>query len=64
MLVFQTLFGSLGQVDIFALTFLVNKYHDQGWEFAHSFIAHLLICSNSSRQMSYCEQITQVAHDK
>ena len=47
----------------------------QGWEFAHSLIAHLLIslksnerlwtiCSDRSRQMSNHERIAQVAQDK
>ena len=46
-----------------------------GWEFAHRSFAHSLICSNRSGQMwaihsgcsgqmSDCEQIAQVAHDK
>ena len=37
---------------------------DQGWEFAHSLIAHSLICSFRTNQMSDCEQITQVAQRK
>ena len=39
----------------------------QGWEFAHSLIAHsltLLICSHRSNQMSYCERFAQIARDK
>ena len=47
----------------------------QGWEFAHSLIAHLLkslrtneqmwaIRSGRSGQMSDCERIAQVAHEK
>ena len=36
----------------------------QGWEFAHSLIPHLLICSDCSDQMSNCEQFTQIAQDK
>ena len=47
----------------------------QGWEFAHSLIAHLLIllksnerlwaiCSDHSRQMSDHKQIAQVAQSK
>ena len=39
-------------------------YPGQGWEFAHSFIAHELICSNGSGQMSECERFTRVAQDK
>ena len=39
----------------------------QGWEFAHSLIAHSLtslICSHRSNQMSYCERFAQIARDK
>ena len=47
---------------------------EQGWEFDHSLIAHLLrllqpnerlwaIWSDPSGQMSDCEQIAQVAHE-
>ena len=47
----------------------------QGWEFAHSLIAHSLIllksierlweiCSDRSRQMSDCERIAQVSQGK
>ena len=32
----------------------------QGWEFAHLFIAYLLICSNSLGQMSKCAQFAHV----
>ena len=37
---------------------------EQGWKFAHSHIAHSLICSFRSRQMSDCERFAQVAQDK
>ena len=37
---------------------------NQNWEFAHSLIAHSLICTDRSRQMSDCEQIAQVANIK
>ena len=36
----------------------------QGWEFAHSFIAHSGIRSDRSRQMNHCEPIALVSHDK
>ena len=36
----------------------------QGWEFAHLLIAHLLIRSDHSNQMSDCEQFAQIAKDK
>ena len=36
----------------------------QGWELAHSLIAHLLIRSDRSNQMSDCEQFAQIAQDK
>ena len=36
----------------------------QGWEFAHSLIAHLLICSLPSNQMSDCERFAQITQDK
>ena len=36
----------------------------QGWEFAHSLIAHLLICSFCSNQMSDCERFALIAQDK
>ena len=36
----------------------------QGWEFAHSLIAHLLISSFRSNQMSDCERFAQIAQDK
>ena len=38
--------------------------YGKGWEFVHSLIAHLLICSNCSEKMSECERFTQVAQDK
>ena len=36
----------------------------QGWKFAHSLIAHSLIRSFCSNQMSDCERFTQIAQDK
>ena len=36
----------------------------QGWEFAHSLIAHLIIRSFPSNQMSDCERFPQIAQDK
>ena len=39
-------------------------YLNQGWEFTILLIAHLLIRSFCSNQMSDCERIAQVAHDK
>ena len=36
----------------------------QGWKFAHSLIAHLLICSDCSNQMSDCDQFDQISQDK
>ena len=36
----------------------------QGWEFAHSLIALLLICSFPSNQMSDFERFAQIAQDK
>ena len=36
----------------------------QGWEFAHSLIAHLLIRSFRSNQMSNWERFAQIAQDK
>ena len=36
----------------------------QGWEFIHSLIAHSLICSNRSEQMSECERFVKVTQDK
>ena len=36
----------------------------QGWEFTHSLIAHSLICSFFSNQMSDCERFPQIAQDK
>ena len=35
----------------------------QGWEFVHLLIAHLLICSFRSNQMSDCERFAQIAQD-
>ena len=40
------------------------QYVTQGWEFAHSLIAHSLILSFRSNQMSDCEQFAQIAQDK
>ena len=40
------------------------QYSDQGWEFAHSLIAHSLIWSDRSFVMSDCEQFAQIAQDK
>ena len=37
---------------------------NQGWEFAHLLIAHLLICSFHSNKMSKCERFAQIAQDK
>ena len=34
----------------------------QGWEFAHLLIAHSLICSFRSNQMSDCERFAQITH--
>ena len=36
----------------------------QGWELAHSLIAHSLIHSFPSNQMSDCERFAQIAQDK
>ena len=36
----------------------------QGWEFANSLIAHSLICSFCSNQMSDCERFAQITQDK
>ena len=36
----------------------------QGWELAHALIAHSLICSDRSDQMSDCERFAQIAQDK
>ena len=36
----------------------------QGWEFAHSLIAHLLIRSFCSNQISYCERFAQITQEK
>ena len=36
----------------------------QGWEFAHSLIAHSLIRSFRSNQMRDCERFAQIAQDK
>ena len=33
-------------------------------KFAHLLIVHLLICSDRSNQMSYCEQLAQIAQEK
>ena len=33
-------------------------------KFAHLLIAHSLICSDCSNQMSYCEQLAQIAQEK
>ena len=46
-----------------------SLYEKQGWEFAHSLInhsliAHLLILSFPSNQMSDCERFAQIAQDK
>ena len=39
-------------------------YCYQGWEFAHLHIAHSLICSFCSNQMSKCLRFAQIAQDK
>ena len=39
-------------------------FYLQGWKFANSLIAHLLICSDCSSQMSDCERFAQIAKDK
>ena len=41
-----------------------SQHGPQCWEFAHSLIAHLLICSDHSDQMRNCEQFAQIAQDK
>ena len=46
-------------------TFLLSLFKKwQGWEFAHSLIAHSLIRSFRSNQMSDCEQFARIAQDK
>ena len=41
-----------------------KKREKQAWEFAHSLITHLLICSFLSNQLSDCERFAQIAQDK
>ena len=45
-------------------SFPLCVYCIQGWEFAHLLIAHLLIRSFCSNQMSNCERFAQIAQDK
>ena len=48
-------------------TIEIHEYSNikkQGWEFAHLLIAHSLIRSFRSNQMSDCERFAQIAQDK
>ena len=57
----------LSFVTVFVYSSLWARYEStkaQGWEFAHSLIAHLLIRSFCSNQMSNCERFTHIAQDK
>ena len=43
---------------------MTKGWKNQGWEFTHWLIAHLLIRSDRSNQMSNCERFAQIPQDK
>ena len=56
--------AGLGIRSLALCSFAQNHAYYQGWEFTHLLIAHLLICSFCSKQMSFCERFAQIAQDK
>ena len=58
------LYTKYGTFKFFLYIKCFSMVHWQGWEFAHSLIAHSLIRSFRSNQMSNCERFTQIAQDK